>query len=65
MKFDKLVESFMENTDNASNNTQKPDPRGSIHEDEAYEAIKNGVWSKEDFSIYLQEVIDNDRYNSV
>jgi len=65
MKFDKLAESIMENTDNASNITQKPDPRWVTDINDAFNAIKNGLWTVDDFAVYLQEVADEDRYNSV
>ena len=46
-------------------NAQKPDPRWVTDINDAFEAIKNGLWTVDDFAVYLQEVADEDRYNSV
>ena len=48
-----------------SNVTQKPDPRWITNINDAFNAIKNGLWTVDDFAVYLQEVADEDRYNSV
>ena len=42
-----------------------PDPRWVTDINIAFEAIKNGLWTVDDFAVYLQAVTDEDRYNSV
>ncbi len=63
MKFDKLTEAYMNTINGESeerndfSKVKKPDPIKATA-DEAYEAIKNGLWSIEDFNTFLRDMVD-------